>query len=117
MLLQTGTFLVSIVGVSVVEKTFRVIQEMTIRTRVHYVQVTIALLLTLVVALVSVDALQFDILVIGSTICLLLATEITSHIGITPQWRHNLRPIAVLSVVLVGILVARRLFEILIVVI
>jgi hypothetical protein len=77
------------------------------------VRVQIAGMLTVVLALVLLDALSLELFFICSLLVLLVATELTEPLATTPAWRRRIRWVILIGLVVFGSIVVRRILQIL----
>lgn len=81
--------------------------------RMTFVHSQTAWMLGSLLVLVLLDAFSYELFFVVSLIGLLIVTELTAPMIVSPAWRRRLRwPIAIGLLVFVGI-VARRIYEIL----
>lgn len=72
-----------------------------------------AWMLASVLALVLLDALTVELFFVLSLIGFLVVTELTAPFAVTPRWRKRLKWIIALGLVVFGVIVVRRIIEIL----
>jgi len=81
--------------------------------RQRFIHALTAWMLAVVLLLVLVDALAYELVFVLSLIGLLIITELTAPIHITPQWRRRLFILIGLGLLVFGLIVVRRILEIL----
>lgn len=66
-----------------------------------------------IVVLAAIEALSLELFFVVSLIGLLVVTELTAPLNVTPRWRKRVRVIIVLGLLVFAYVVARRIVEIL----
>jgi len=85
--------------------------EMT--RRVRFVQGQLGWMLATAFILTMLDSLTFDIFFIVSVIGLLVLSEVTTPLSVTPTWRRRLRWVILVSLVAFVALLVRRILAVL----
>ena len=81
--------------------------------RLRFIHGITAWLLGTIIVLAALDAVSYELVFVLGLIGLLIVTELTAPLNVTPAWRSRLRwPIAV-GLVVFGVIVIRRIIEIL----
>lgn len=70
-------------------------------------------MLAIVVCLAALGSLSLELFFVLSLIGLLIVVELTAPFAVTPSWRARLRWIILLGLIGFGIIVVRRILEIL----
>ena len=70
-------------------------------------------MLVCVLALALLDALSLELFFVLSLIGFLIVTELTAPLNVSPAWRRRLRWVIVAGLIGFGIIVVRRILEIL----
>ncbi|MCT9098127.1 hypothetical protein [Haloarchaeobius sp. HME9146] len=86
---------------------------MTTRRRQRYVHATLAWTLASALALSLLGALEYELFFVCSLIGVLVVTELTAAINVTPTWRKRLRWLIGLGLVVFAYIVIRRILAIL----
>jgi hypothetical protein len=86
---------------------------MTTRRRQRYVHATIAWLAASALVLSLLGALEYELFFVCSLIGVLVVTELTAAVNVTPTWRKRLRWLIALGLVVFAYVVVRRILAIL----
>ncbi|MDZ7730407.1 MAG: hypothetical protein U5K37_05065 [Natrialbaceae archaeon] len=86
---------------------------MATHRRMRFVHGQLAWMLGAILVLVTVGSLSLEIFFVISLIGLLVVTELTAPVAVRPTWRTRLTWIVLLGLVGFGVIVVRRLLEIL----
>lgn len=85
---------------------------MTTHRRMQFVHGQLAWMLATVLVLTLVGSFSYELFFVLSLIGLLIVTELTAPIHVSPRWRRRLTWLIVLGVIVFGGLVVRRILEI-----
>ncbi|WP_331234080.1 hypothetical protein [Natronorarus salvus] len=85
---------------------------MLTRRRRLFLNGQIAWMLSVIVLLTLFDALSPELFFLLSLIGLLIVTELTAPVNVTPEWRRRLRWIILVGLAVFGYIVARWLVEV-----
>lgn len=86
---------------------------MTTRRRQRYVHATVAWLGASALVLSLLGALEYELFFVCSLIGVLVVTELTAAVTVTPTWRRRLRWLIALGLVAFAYVVVRRILAIL----
>lgn len=86
---------------------------MTTHRRMRFLRWQLVWMLGTVLALVVLGAFTYELYFVLSLIGLLVVTELTAPIAVTPTWRRRLRWVILVGLVGFGGIVVRRILEIL----
>lgn len=86
---------------------------MATRRRLRFVQAQLAWMLAVVVVLAALGSLELELFFVLSLIGFLVVVELTAPIAVTPRWRRRLPWFIAIGLVVFGIIVVRRILEIL----
>ncbi|MDG5819403.1 hypothetical protein [Natronococcus sp. A-GB7] len=86
---------------------------MPTQRRMRFVHGQLAWMLATIVALTLLGSLSYELFFVLSLIGLLIVTELTAPVNITPAWRRRLLWLIGLGLVGFAIIVVRRILEIL----
>ena len=86
---------------------------MGVAQRRRFIHAHLAWVLVTIVLLTALDALSLELVFVLSLIGLLVVTELTAPINVTPRWRSRLKWIIGGGLVIFGAIVIRRILEIL----
>lgn len=86
---------------------------MTTQRQIRFVHGQIAWMLGTVLALALLSAFSYELFFLLSVLGLLIVTGLTTPMHITPTWRARLKWVIVVGLVVVGVIVVRRILEIL----
>lgn len=86
---------------------------MTTGRRQRFIYGQVAWMLATVLVLVLLGSLTYELVFVVSLIGFLVVTELTSPFNVTPRWRGRLKWIIALGLVIFGVIVVRRILEIL----
>ncbi len=81
--------------------------------RLRFVHAQLAWMLGATLVLVVLGSLSYELVFVLSLIGLLIVTELTAPVNVTPDWRRRLRWLIALGLVGFGVVVVRRILEIL----
>ena len=79
----------------------------------QFIRGQLAWMLAAVLALSLLGSFSYELFFVLSLIGLLIVTELTAPFAVTPDWRRRLRWLILLGLVGFGIIVVRRILEIL----
>ena len=79
----------------------------------RFVRWQLAWMLAAVLALAALGAFEAELFFVLSLIGLLIVTELTAPVAVTPAWRRRLRWLILLGLVGFAVVVVRRILEIL----
>ncbi len=86
---------------------------MPTRRREQFVYGQLTWMLGAIVVLVVLGSFSYELFFVISLIGLLIVTELTAPINVTPAWRRRLRWLIAIGLVGFGLIVVRRILEIL----
>ncbi|WP_276253257.1 hypothetical protein [Halomontanus rarus] len=86
---------------------------MPTQRRQRFIHGLLAWLLASALALSLLESISYELFFVVSLIGLLIVTELTAPFNVTPQWRRRLRWPILLGIVGFGVIVVRRILEIL----
>lgn len=86
---------------------------MATHRRIRFVYGQVAWLLGAVLLLTLLDALSLELFFVVSLIGFLVVLELTAPFNVTPRWRSRLKWIVLVGLVVFGLVVVRRILEIL----
>lgn len=86
---------------------------MATRRRLQFIQAQLAWMLAVVVILALLGSLELELFFVLSLIGFLVVIELTAPIAVTPAWRRRLPWFIAIGLVVFGIIVIRRILEIL----
>jgi hypothetical protein len=86
---------------------------MSTRRRQRFIHGQLAWMLTIIVLLTLLDALELELVFVLSLIGLLVIVELTAPFNITPRWRRRLLPLIALGLLGFAVIVIRRILAIL----
>ena len=89
------------------------LKQMSTRRRARFVHGQFAWMLATALVLATLGSLSLELFFVCSLIGLLIVTELTAPVNVTPAWRKRLRWIIALGLVGFGVVVVRRILEIL----
>ncbi|WP_459878599.1 hypothetical protein [Halorubrum gandharaense] len=81
--------------------------------RQRFIHGLVAWMLGVTLILAVLGAFELELFFVLSLIGLLIVVELTAPFNVTPRWRRRLLPIIVLGLVGFGVIVIRRILEIL----
>jgi threonine/homoserine efflux transporter RhtA len=87
--------------------------SMATRRRLQFIQAQLAWMLAVVVVLALLGSLELELFFVLSLIGFLVVIELTAPIAVTPAWRRRLPWFIAIGLVVFGIIVIRRILEIL----
>ena len=86
---------------------------MSLEKRQQFVYALVAWMVSVILLLAVLDALELELLFVISLIGLLVVVELTAPFNVTPRWRRRLLPVIVAGLAGFGYIVIRRIIEIL----
>jgi threonine/homoserine efflux transporter RhtA len=86
---------------------------MATRRRLQFIQAQVAWMLAVVVVLALLGSLELELFFVLSLIGFLVVIELTAPIAVTPAWRRRLPWFIAIGLIVFGIIVIRRILEIL----
>ena len=86
---------------------------MVTRRRLQFIHGTMAWMAAALLVLVLLDALSYELFFVIALIGMLIVTELTAPLNVSPTWRRRLLWIIAVGLVVFGIIVVRRIIEIL----
>lgn len=86
---------------------------MQMMRRLRFVHAQLAWMLGVILLLALLGSLTLELFFVVSLIGLLVVVELTASVRLTPRWRKRLRVIIALGLVGFGVIVIRRILEIL----
>lgn len=86
---------------------------MTTRRRQQFVAGHLAWMLGAALLLTLLDSLTYDLFFVISMIGFLIVVELTAPFGVRPQWRRRLRWLIALGLVVFGIVIGWRMYQVL----
>ncbi|TYT60485.1 hypothetical protein [Natrialba swarupiae] len=86
---------------------------MPTRRRQQFIYGQFAWMVATAFLLVVLDSLSYELFFVLSLIGILIVTELTAPANVTPAWRRRLRWLIALGLVGFGVIVVRRILEIL----
>lgn len=86
---------------------------MPTQRRQRFIHAQLAWMLVTLVLLAALDTVSLEAFFLISLLGLLIVTELTAPLNVTPTWRKRLRWIILAGLVVFGVLIVRFLLEIL----
>lgn len=86
---------------------------MALEKRRRFVYALVAWMVSVVLLLATLDALELELFFVVSLIGLLVVVELTAPFNVTPRWRRRLLPVILLGLAGFSYIVIRRIIEIL----
>lgn len=86
---------------------------MSLDKRRRFVYGVVAWMLSTILILTALEALELELFFVLSLIGLLVIVELTAPFNITPRWRRRLLPVIIAGLVGFSYIVIRRIIEIL----
>ncbi|MFT4947261.1 MAG: threonine/homoserine efflux transporter RhtA [Natronomonas sp.] len=86
---------------------------MATRRRLQFIQAQVAWMLAVVVVLALLGSLELELFFVLSLIGFLVVIELTAPIAVTPAWRRRLPWFIAIGLIVFGVIVIRRILEIL----
>jgi len=86
---------------------------MTLEKRRRFVYALVAWMVSVILLLTTLDALELELFFVISLIGLLVVVELTAPFNVTPRWRRRLLPIILVGLAGFSYIVIRRILEIL----
>lgn len=84
---------------------------MPTQRRQRFINAQLAWMLVTIVLLAAADALTLQSFFLFSLVGLLIVTDLTSPMNVTPKWRKRLRVVVLLGLVAFGLVVGGWVFE------
>ena len=81
--------------------------------RMRFVHGVVAWLLVTILVLAVLDALELELFFVIGLIGVLIVTELTAPVNVTPRWRKRLRWVIAVGLLIFGYIVVMRIIEIL----
>ncbi|ELY37697.1 hypothetical protein [Natronorubrum tibetense] len=79
----------------------------------RFVRWQLAWMLAAILALAAVGAFSYELFFVLSLLGLLIVTELTAPVAVTPDWRRRLRWLILLGLTGFAVIISRRVLEIL----
>ena len=79
----------------------------------RFVRWQLAWMLAAILALAAVGAFSYELFFVLSLLGLLVVTELTAPVAVTPDWRRRLRWLILLGLTGFAVIISRRVLEIL----
>ncbi|OIB55770.1 hypothetical protein [Natrialba sp. SSL1] len=79
----------------------------------QFIRGQVAWMLAVVLSLTLLGSFSYELFFVLSLIGLLIVTELTAPFAVTPDWRRRLRWVILVGLVGFGVIVIRRILEIL----
>jgi hypothetical protein len=86
---------------------------MALDKRRRFVYALVAWMVSVILLLTTLGALELELFFVVSLIGLLVVVELTAPFNVTPRWRRRLLPIIFVGLAGFGYIVIRRILEIL----
>ena len=86
---------------------------MTLEKRRRFVYALVTWMVSVILLLTTLDALELELFFVISLIGLLVVVELTAPFNVTPRWRRRLLPIILVGLAGFSYIVIRRILEIL----
>lgn len=86
---------------------------MALEKRRRFIYGIVTWMLSTILLLAALDALELELFFVLSLIGLLVIVELTAPFNITPQWRRRLLPVIIAGLAMFSYIVIRRIIEIL----
>ncbi|RLM71368.1 hypothetical protein DVK05_01455 [Halorubrum sp. Atlit-8R] len=86
---------------------------MSLEKRRQFVYALVAWMVSVILLLTVLDALELELFFVVSLIGLLVVVELTAPFNVTPRWRRRLLPIVLIGLAGFSYIVIRRIIEIL----
>jgi threonine/homoserine efflux transporter RhtA len=86
---------------------------MATRRRIRFIQAQLVWMLAVIVVLALLGSLELELFFVVSLIGFLIVVELTAPIAVTPAWRRRLPWLIAVGLVVFGVIVIRRILEIL----
>lgn len=86
---------------------------MALEKRRQFVYALVAWMVSVILLLTALNALELELFFVVSLIGLLVIVELTAPFNVTPRWRRRLLPVIVAGLASFGYIVIRRIIEIL----
>lgn len=86
---------------------------MATRRRMQFIHGQMAWMLGAILVLVTLGSVSYELVFVLSLLGLLIVTELTAPINVTPAWRARLKWLILTGLIGFGVIVVRRILEIL----
>lgn len=86
---------------------------MVLEKRRQFVYALVAWMVSVILLLTALNALELELFFVVSLIGLLVVVELTAPFNVTPRWRRRLLPVIVAGLAGFGYIVTRRIIAIL----
>lgn len=86
---------------------------MTLEKRRRFVYALVVWMVSVILLLTALDALELELFFVVSLIGLLVVVELTAPFNVTPRWRRRLLPVILAGLAGFSYIVIRRIIEIL----
>ncbi|QKG92010.1 hypothetical protein HPS36_03765 [Halorubrum salinarum] len=86
---------------------------MALEKRRRFVYALVAWMVSVILLLAALNALELELFFVVSLIGLLVVVELTAPFNVTPQWRRRLLPVILAGLAGFSYIVIRRIIEIL----
>lgn len=86
---------------------------MATRRRMQFIHGQMAWMLGAILVLVTLGSVSYELVFVLSLLGLLIVTELTAPINVTPAWRARLKWLILIGLIGFGVIVVRRILEIL----
>ena len=86
---------------------------MALEKRRRFVYALVTWMVSVILLLTTLDALELELFFVVSLIGLLVVVELTAPFNVTPRWRRRLLPVILAGLVGFSYIVIRRIIEIL----
>ncbi|WP_434522753.1 hypothetical protein [Halorubrum sp. AS12] len=86
---------------------------MALDKRRRFVYALVAWMVSVILLLTALDALELELFFVVSLIGLLVVVELTAPFNVTPRWRQRLLPVILAGLAGFSYIVIRRIIEIL----
>ncbi|TKX56682.1 hypothetical protein EXE43_04475 [Halorubrum sp. SS5] len=86
---------------------------MALEKRRRFVYALVAWMVSVILLLTALNALELELFFVVSLIGLLVVVELTAPFNVTPQWRRRLFPVILAGLAGFSYIVIRRIIEIL----
>ena len=81
--------------------------------RMRFIRGQLAWMLAAILVLVVLDAFSYELFFVLSLIGFLIVLELTAPVNVTPRWRSRLKWPVLIGLIAFGVIVIRRILEIL----
>jgi hypothetical protein len=86
---------------------------MATRRRLQFIHGQIVWMLAVITVLALLDSMELELFFVLSLIGFLIVVELTAPIAVTPKWRRRLPWLIAVGLLVFGVIVIRRILEIL----